>query len=200
MKTWYRPKTKDTDQRRKLIEDLIRTRHITDVPQLTGILDLEFNIHVTEETVRRDLLGMNAAKDPNAGVYTLLDTVITRFDLYVMLRHACIFLLNDLRINKPGDTLFLYPDIGTGGRFEYLLEALRQDEELTPKRTWYDNLLGTISGQDVVVSFFASGEAGRKFYQKLRVLGKQEEDLTWVANFDEETLMRKVMSDDLPKV
>lgn len=184
--------------RRKLVEDLIRTRSIRDVPQMLDILTMEYNITVTEETVRKDFLNINASKDPRTGTYTLLDTIITRFDLYMMLRHACVFMLNDARINASGDTVFLYPDLGTAGRFEYLLEALRQDERITSDQAWHDKILAAVSGQDVVVVHFPDGEAGRKFYKKIQYLGKQHKDLDWVENLSEENLMRRVMDDDLP--
>lgn len=194
---WYRPKTKDTDQRRKLVEDLIRTRQITSAPHLTDILQMEYNVTVTEETIRRDLLHLNAVKDANTQSYVLLDSMLTRFDLYIMLRHACVFLLNDMKINARGDMVFLYPDIGTGHRFQYFLEAIRQDEELTADRTWHDNILATVSSGDVVIVYFPDGNAGRKFYAKLRVLGKQDTDLSFATNLDEENMLRKVMDDEL---
>jgi len=193
---FYRPGTVETDKRRKLIEDLIRTRSIKDVPHMYNILTMEYDVTVTEETIRKDFLNLNAAKDPSTGTYTFLDTIITRFDLYLMLRHSCLWLLNDMRINKAGDTIFLYPDIGVAGRFEYILEAIRQDERITTERSWHDNILGVVSGMDVVVVHFADGEAGRKFYRKIQYLAKQHKELDWVESFDEESLMRKVMSHD----
>ncbi len=194
---WYRPKIKDTDKRRKLVEDIIRTRQIKTAPHLLDILSMEYNIDVTEETIRRDLLHLNAVKDANTQTYVLLDSLLTRFDLYLMLRHACVFLLNDLKINSRGDMVFLYPDIGTGDRFQYFLEAIRQDEEITADRSWHDHILATVSSGDVVIVYFPDGNAGRKFYSKLRVLGKQDTDLSFASNLDEENMLRKVMDDEV---
>lgn len=191
---FQRPTTREADTRRRLVEDIIRTEYITTVPQLHQILADKYNIHVGLETVRNDLSFINAAKDARTDAYILLDAQIDRFDLYGMLRHACRFLLNGMRINKAADTIFLYPDIGTAQRFVYFLEAIRQDEQLGSKRKHFkDNILGSIASDDVVVIYFDSSADGRKFYQKLQVLADQSSELDWTENIHEYNIMKKTL-------
>lgn len=191
---FQRPTTKDSDQRRRLVEDTIRSEYVTTIPQLHGILADRYNIHVSQETVRNDLAFINAVKDARTDAYILADTQIDRLDLYGMLRHACTFLLNDMRINKAGDTIFLYPDIGTANRFAYFLEAIRQDEQLAAKKKHFkDNILAAVATNDVVVIHFNDGVDGRKFYKKLQVLAKQTEELDWTENVNEANFMRQTM-------
>lgn len=191
---FQRPTTREADTRRRLVEDIIRTEYISSVPQIHQILADKYNIHVGLETVRNDLSFINAAKDPRTDAYILLDAQIDRFDLYGMLRHACRFLLNGMRINKAADTIFLYPDIGTAQRFVYFLEAIRQDEQLGSKRKHFkDNILGSIASDDVVVIYFDSSADGRKFYQKLQVLADQSSELDWTENIHEYNIMKKTL-------
>lgn len=178
------------------MEDIIRTKTVRSAPQLQEQLQKE-GYDVTEETVRRDLIHVNAAKDQATGVYTLLDTQVSRFDLYQMLRHACIHLLNDIWINSSGDTVFLYPDFGTAKRFEGFLEAIRQDEILSGSRKpFHDRILAAVASDDNVVVFFENGTDGRKFHKKIQYLSRQIQDLDWVSGFEEEQLMARLESDE----
>lgn len=193
--------TKEVDERRRMVEDIIRTRYVTTVPQIHQILVTDYKWDVSLETVRNDLNHINAMKDTRTDAYILADTQINRLDLYGMLKHACIFLLNDMRINRAGDTIFLYPDIGTAKRFQYFLEALRQDEQLAAKKkSFKDNILGVMSSEDVVMIHFDNGTDGRKFYKKLEVLSKQTEELDWTESPEELNIMKQTMGmpSDMP--
>ena len=186
--------TKEVDERRRMVEDIIRTRYVTTVPQIHDILSKDYGYDVTVETVRNDLNFINAMKDTRTDAYILADTQINRVDLYLMLRHACVNLLNDMTINKRGDAIFLYPDIGTAKRFQYFLEAIRQDEQLSAKKkNFTDNILGVMSSDDVVIIYFNDSTAGHKFYKKLQVLSKQTEELDWIESLEELNLMKQTM-------
>lgn len=186
--------TKDIDERRRMVEDIIRTRYVTTVPQIHQILTTDYGFDVTIETVRNDLNFINAMKDTRTDAYILADTQINRLDLYIMLKHACTTLLHDMQINKTGDTVFLYPDIGTAKRFQYFLEAIRQDEQLSAKKkSFKDNILGVMASDDVVMIHFREGADGRKFHKKLEVLSKQTEELDWAESMEEADMMKKVL-------
>lgn len=177
-----------------MVEDIIRTRYVTTIPQIHEILEAEYGYDVNVETVRNDLNRINAMKDTRTDAYILADTQINRLDLYGMLKHACLYLLNDMRINKSGDTIFLYPDIGTAKRFQYFLDAIRQDEQLAArKKNFKDNIMAVLTSEDVVVIHFNDGVDGRKFYKKLQVLSRQHEEMDWIESVEELNLMKQIL-------
>lgn len=190
-----RPDLRTAEKRRREIEDVLRTREIFTVDQLHALMKEEYGHDVHVETIRTDLRQVGAMKDARTDQYVLSDTQISRYDIYEMLRHALTFLLNNMTINKAQDTIFLYPDIGTAARFQYFLEAIRQDEQLHARhQTFRDNILGVVSSDDVVVIHMADSQSGLKFYKKLQVLSKQKTELDWVESTEEKTLMMRTMN------
>lgn len=192
--TFRRPMHQETEARRKLVEQIITTRLITSIEQLHEILETEYDTRININTLGKDLRHVNAQKNTKTGAYEIADRQVTQFDLYLMLRHACVYLLNGMALGPGGDTIFLYPDLGTGQRFAELIEFVREDEVLAGSRARFrDGLLGCVWSGGVVIVFLRDGKAGNKFFHKLRVFASQESDLGWVENSFERDVVEQVL-------
>lgn len=185
---------KRQDDRRRLVERIIRTRNVPNQDTIRDILKRDYGIEVSDLTMRGDVKAVNAVKDQRTGQYVLADMEITRFDLYEMLSHACKMLLHDTSINKAQDTVALYTDLGTSRRFQYLIDAIRQDEQLKKEgRLTSDNIMGCMANSDdTCMVFFRTGVSGKKFYDKIQVLANRSNDYSFAENEEEENFIRKV--------